>query len=405
MEKKFPVFQLLINEADTTGVSYVALVDNPAIQLQWQAFSEQQRFKIMSEEKQIVSGALMVANMPIYRNSVQMGEHYVVFSPETISQIAMKFFKDGNINNVNLMHDPAAKVEGVTMFESFLVDSSRGINPPTGYGNLTDGSWFGSYKIDNPEVWKAVKDGTFKGFSVEGFFDYGTAKTIDQSQVQNIENVILSEANVTTSTSSYNSTESKFMEILKSIIGEDAYGKLQKFMDAPVPPAAPAPTAPQGTDPNKAISKDGLVIYTDKGFVEGAQATTDSDTGKIPVGDGKYELDNQLTITVQGGVIVSVEDTVSNEPPQDQAMTEVMNRLSALESKLGGFATVDQFNTENLSMKEAMKTVMDSMNKLAEAVKGTVSTQPAAPAPSAFKSQKQNAISELQQSLQNLKIN
>ena len=86
-------------------------------------------------------------------------------------------------------------------------------------------------------------------------------------------------------------------------------------------------------------------------------------------------------------------------------MTEVLNRLSALEGKLGGFATVDQFNTENLSMKEAMKTVMDSMNKLAEAVKGTVSTQPAAPAPSAFKSQKQNAISELQQSLQNLKIN
>ena len=266
MEKKFPVFQLLINEADTTGVSYVALVDNPAIQLQWQAFSEQQRFKIMSEEKQIVSGALMVANMPIYRNSVEMGEHYVVFNPETISQIAMKFFKDGNINNVNLMHDPAAKVEGVTMFESFLVDSSRGINPPTGYGNLTDGSWFGSYKIDNPEVWKAVKDGTFKGFSVEGFFDYGTAKTIDQSQVQNIENVILSEANVTTSTSSYNSTESKFMEFLKTIIGEDAYNKLQKFMDAPAPPAAPAPAAPQGTDPNKAISKDGLVIYTDKGL-------------------------------------------------------------------------------------------------------------------------------------------
>ena len=105
MEKKFPVFQLLINEADTTGVSYVALVDNPAIQLQWQAFSEQQRFKIMSEEKQIVSGALMVANMPIYRNSVEMGEHYVVFNPETISQIA-----DRKSTRLNSSHSSVSRM-------------------------------------------------------------------------------------------------------------------------------------------------------------------------------------------------------------------------------------------------------------------------------------------------------
>jgi hypothetical protein len=36
------------------------------------------------------------------------------------------------------------------LIENFIIDSSRNINSPKGF-NLTDGSWFGSYKVDNED--------------------------------------------------------------------------------------------------------------------------------------------------------------------------------------------------------------------------------------------------------------
>lgn len=398
MKLNFPVYQLCVNEVDNSGVNYVALVDNPAIELQWQSFNEQVRFKVMDEEKHIVSGALMVANMPIYRNDQTIGEHYVVFNPATIEQIAMKFFKDGNINNVNLMHDPNLKVEGVTMFESFLVDSARGINPPTGYGNLTDGSWFGSYKIENAEVWAKVKDGTFRGFSVEGFFDYGNAKTIDQSQVDVIKDVIISGANVPLKKHRYNN----IMEFLKSIIGEEAFSKLQKFIDAAAPAAPPATTEP---DANKAIATDGTIIYSDKGFVEGAAVTKDSDTGKIPLTDGDYELDNALKITVQNGVIMAVVETGTPEPDMTGMLNDLTTRMAAIEAKLNGFATTETTDEKIANVKDMAKSILDTVVTLSEHLKVTTTTTPAEPVVSAFQSQKSDAVKNLQESLSKLKIN
>jgi hypothetical protein len=69
------------------------------------------------------------------------------------------------------------------MYESFIVDSQRGIRPPMGFEDAPEGSWFGSYKVDNEDVWNNfIKTGEFKGFSVEGVFDLvpeGDAKEKD----------------------------------------------------------------------------------------------------------------------------------------------------------------------------------------------------------------------------------
>ena len=131
-----------------------------------------QSFQIISEDEHIISGPLMVADMPIYRNNEKFGEHYVTFSAETIRQIAIKFAKKKYQNHVNLMHDPSMIIDGCTMFESFIVDKKRGIMPMQGFEDIADGSWFGSFYVENPEVWQNIKDGFLKGFSVEGMFDY-----------------------------------------------------------------------------------------------------------------------------------------------------------------------------------------------------------------------------------------
>jgi hypothetical protein len=196
MEKKLPIFKLTINPDDETGVDYVALVDEPAIEKNWVAFSKSNyRFKSLEPEKRIISGALMVADLPIYRNDNKFGEYYVVFDRPTIEQIVFKFFRNGYVANANAMHDKNQKLDGVYMIESFIIDSQKGINTPLGHDDLPDGSWFGSFKVDNEEVWNEfIKTGKFKGFSVEGLFDQ---ELLTQQPEDEIESVIQQIHNLT----------------------------------------------------------------------------------------------------------------------------------------------------------------------------------------------------------------
>jgi len=80
------------------------------------------------------------------------------------------------------MHDAALQVDGVTMFESFITDPARGINAPAAFKDLPAGTWFGSFAVENDEVWKMVKAGEVKGFSVEGMFDYDAPNEDDAEQ-------------------------------------------------------------------------------------------------------------------------------------------------------------------------------------------------------------------------------
>lgn len=171
--EKLPFYKLVIDENDDndSGVNYVALVDAPATDKVWMAFNKHYQFKTSAPEKRIISGALMVANLPIYREDAQLGKYYVAFDKDTIFKIVRKFFRNGNTSNVNMMHDSKKKVDGVYMIESMLIDKQRGIVAPAGYGDLPDGSWFGSFRVDNQDIWdEFIKTGVFKGFSVEGLF-------------------------------------------------------------------------------------------------------------------------------------------------------------------------------------------------------------------------------------------
>lgn len=146
---------------------------------------ERQTFAIQDEEERIISGPLMLADSPIYRNDGN-GEYYVVFGKDTIKKIAQKYFKKGYQNNVNLMHDGGQVMEGVTMFESWIVDEKRGVKPMVGFEDVKDGSWFGSFKVENEEVWQMVKDGKVKGFSVEGIFNYSKPITKEEKMMEDI---------------------------------------------------------------------------------------------------------------------------------------------------------------------------------------------------------------------------
>ena len=188
-KKKLPIYTMSINEDGDSSVNYVALVDSPATERNWFAFSKQMKFKV-DAKRRIITGALMVADLPIYRIGETGDEYYVVFPAAEIEKIAQKFFRQKNTSNVNMMHDPAKQVDGVYMFESFIIDEKRGIKVPDGFTGITEGSWFGSYKVDNNEVWESVIDGTFQGYSVEGMFDMEIQDvSIEQEIVDMIDDI------------------------------------------------------------------------------------------------------------------------------------------------------------------------------------------------------------------------
>lgn len=168
---KLPIYELHIKD-EGSQVEFVALVDKPAIEKDFMVFSGFQKFDIVNEEQRIISGPLMVAEQLIYRNMPGIGEHYVKFSATTIRDIAIKFARKGFQNNVNLMHSEDLQVKGVTLFESFISDTKRGIKPMKGYEDLPEGSWFGSMFVEDDITWQIVKEGKARGFSVEGVFEY-----------------------------------------------------------------------------------------------------------------------------------------------------------------------------------------------------------------------------------------
>ena len=136
----------------------------------------------IQEDEQIITGALMLADKPIYRND-ENGEYYVVFGKDTIKKIAQKFFTKGYQSNVNLMHDSGQRLDGLTMFESWITDEKRGVKAMKGFEDVPEGSWFGSFKVNNPDVWQMVKEGKVKGFSVEGLFQMKPTEKQDINKV------------------------------------------------------------------------------------------------------------------------------------------------------------------------------------------------------------------------------
>jgi Putative phage serine protease XkdF len=129
------------------------------------------RFAI-NEEKRIISGAAMIADMPIYRKDKDLGEYYVVFDAASIQDIVQKFSAKGFMTNFNLFHDDKAAVSDVTIFNSFISNTDLGIHPPEGFSDCANGSWFISAKVNNDAVWERIKSGELRGFSVEGLFNY-----------------------------------------------------------------------------------------------------------------------------------------------------------------------------------------------------------------------------------------
>lgn len=172
MDTRLPIYRATIDNSDDTGMFVVSLVDEPAVEVDFLAFdkqTEQLEFAIQDEEQRKVLGVVMIPNKLIYRRDSNGFEYLIKYEPDTIHQMVEKFFRDVNPNNVDTDHN-FELVEGVVLSQAFFKNTEKGINP-AGFEDLPDDTLFFEYHILNDEIWNGIKEGTWKGFSLAGYFN------------------------------------------------------------------------------------------------------------------------------------------------------------------------------------------------------------------------------------------
>ena len=162
------IVELFIDETDeVSGIEAISVVENPAIEENFIALKNQE-FKLaeVDKEKRILMGAALIPNKPIYRQNGEQ-EYYIYFSQATVRKASELFFINGNQSNSTLEHQ--LELKGLTAVESWIVESEQDKSRMYDL-NVPMGTWMVSMKVNNDDVWKKVKAGEIKGFSIEGYF-------------------------------------------------------------------------------------------------------------------------------------------------------------------------------------------------------------------------------------------
>ena len=166
----FKIIELVLDEEqDDIGVDAISIVESPAIESDFVALKNQEiKLAEVDKEKKILMGALLIPNKPIYRNGGE-GEYYIYFSKDTIVKASQMFLQNGKQSNSTLEHNQA--LNGLTLVESWIVESKKQ-DKSAMYGlDVPVGTWMGSVKVNNEDVWNEyVKTNKVKGFSIEGYF-------------------------------------------------------------------------------------------------------------------------------------------------------------------------------------------------------------------------------------------
>ena len=163
------IVELILDEEQEGGIEAISIVESPAIESDFVALESQEvKLAEVDKEKKILLGALLIPNKPIYRNGAE-GDYYIFFSKETIVKASQMYLKNGYQNKSTLEH--AKALNGLTLVESWIVESETQ-DKSRKYGlDVPVGTWMGAVKVDNDKVWdEYVKTNKVKGFSIEGYF-------------------------------------------------------------------------------------------------------------------------------------------------------------------------------------------------------------------------------------------
>ena len=283
-----PVYDAIITD-DETGMMRISLVDDPAVMSNFQAFDasrKMQMYAVTDEEKRLVRGVVMRADFPIYRRDERMGEYYIIYKADTIRQMAEKYLAESRQNDVNLMHKDGSDVEGVQMVQCFIKGDGVSVD---GFGDIADGSLFAEFHITNDEVWEEVKAGTYKGFSLEGYFDL-----VPETDADEVEQIVRDLKG------KFEKTTSKFRNMSKL---KKLFAALTAYLQMGNVTTDKGVLAWDGEEDLKA----GDAVYL-----------VDQDGNRSDAPDGDYRTDDNKVIVVVDGKVSEIKDAEAEVAPQNE---------------------------------------------------------------------------------------
>lgn len=325
------------------GVEKVSLVKQPAIEVNWVAFSKQlpETLKFQAEpDKRLLSGPFMIPDIKISRRDDDLGEYDVSFTPEVIELAMNKFFRNSSKFSINVEHTDQI-VNAYIVEHWTIADPNNDKSNTLGFSNLPKGTSFGTVFIEDEAFWNDyIKTGKVKGFSVEGMMKLALSKL-------------------------------DFKQINQTIMSQNTFDfstlKKRNF--------ATAKTA------------DGLTIQTvnpdDKFEASVAVVAVDDQGATYDLADGDYTLEDGNVITVKAGVIDTLvvpteqaADPNAEAPAVDfqaaldamkveivAALTELSDRITALETEE---TTESADDMEMSSMKAEIASIKEGIAKFSK---------------------------------------
>lgn len=320
-----PLFEACIDTRDNeTGMFVISLVDSPANERDFVAFEEVkqiQTYSIANDEEQKVFGLVMECDKPIYRRNQQGFEYYITYNRKTIEAMTEKYFKMGLQNNVDTMHNFELE-DGITLTQMFIKDTEKGVNP-TGFEDVNDGSLFAEFHIENAEVWNAIKEGEYKGFSLAGVFIQKEVEQVEKTH--NKENKLKNKM-------------SKIKEMLRKLLAQ--FGEVS-------------------TD------KGVLAWQGDEDLKEGDLVQiVDAEGNEVKPEDGEYQTEDKKIITVQDGKVISIVDVQAEVDDNEGKNVETAEEPEGAEGKTGEDAPKETEPTEIQKIREEI----DELYKLVDSI-------------------------------------
>jgi hypothetical protein len=166
------IYELVIEDENIDEVFAISLVEEPAIESNFVFFDKEKvQFAAINDEKKLLMGPILIPDKQILRIDGEGMPYHVFFKPETIKKLSEMYLKKKYTDKSTLEHD--SKIDGVTLVESWIVES-RTKDKSALYGlSVPVGTWMGTFKVDNEDIWNNyVKTGDVKGFSIEGLFGH-----------------------------------------------------------------------------------------------------------------------------------------------------------------------------------------------------------------------------------------
>jgi hypothetical protein len=326
---------------NSKGVFNFSFVNKPAMLGQVVHFSEENKpetfikLAAIDEEKRMVIGLVLQPDLDVYRRDKKTGYEYNIrFDADTIEELLIEYAKQGHHNESSLEH--SKKIEGVTFFEHWMVKDPK-MDKSALYGlNHKAGSWLTMGKVNNDEAWEGVKDGTYKGLSIDGILD--------------LDLMALSEEKINIK------TEIEMSEVVES----------NKIVDAIVALGDNIKSlfAKKETKVELASVKSGdLEIYFDgETMAVGQSVWMENEAGEqmpLPVGEYPIEGERMLIVTEEGMVAEIQEAMPAEEMPAPAEMDAEAGAPAPVEAApTGGESEAVERVLKSLLMK--FKTQLDT---------------------------------------------